>query len=248
MNSFDIRKNTREFFRENRRQFIIVYILLVFVSGFLSGLERAMLMNHFQIEFTLENFLQYNELVDTLTNHYSLYVMVVSLLFSLLSGVFSALISIGTIKGLDQGRFRVSDCFDFSLIDWNKLFIIILVSNLVISFLSLFIIPAIVASYSLRMGIYNYYDYPEASGIDALKKSHSQMRGNRFRLFQIELYYYVPLFVGYFLMILLAAVSVLLGVIAIIAYVILMAYVTLLMEIMVATFYKENLRGSEAII
>ena len=119
------------------------------------------------------------------------YLMIVGLIMGAVYFVLSSVVSIGyarfNLNVLDQqeGSFQTL----FGYFSWWKTAAIanLLQSIYIILWTLLFIIPGIMAGYSYAMTKYILAENPELSAKEAIKRSKEMMKGNRWRLFCLEL-------------------------------------------------------------
>lgn len=119
------------------------------------------------------------------------YLMIVGLIMGALYFVLSSVVSVGYARFNLNLVDRQDGTFEnlFGYFSWWKTAAItnLLQSIYVILWSLLFIIPGIMAGYSYAMTKYILAENPEISASEAIRKSKEMMRGNRWRLFCLEL-------------------------------------------------------------
>ena len=241
MDNYQLREKTHLFFRQNSKQFVIVLVInYVLVIG-LDILERILLMMRYGLSISLSNFINYSQLVSVVDTQFDFVSVLVQLIVGIGLSVFTAGISIAVLKGIRRGYFEAKDVFEVFRMKWGRLALIIILTQLIISILSIAIVPGIIATYSLAMNYFMFSDHPENSVPDSMKMSHQFMRGKRMKLFLAELYYLAWIVAALLVSVVLTYVGLVIGIISFVLVSFISAFVGVLVIILHAQFYTENI-------
>ena len=124
---------------------------------------------------------------------------ILSTFLSILTGLVSMVLSGGFAmycmavrRGERAEFFTLFDGFSMA----GKLILLTLLQSVTIALFSmLFLIPGIVAAYRYRFALYNLYENPEISALQAMRMSHKQTTGYKMQLFRMDMSY-----LGWFLL------------------------------------------------
>lgn len=243
MENYELRQNSKNFFKANTQQFVFALILIFLVTISFDAIERLFLMTYYQIPFTFNNFIQYNTLVDVVETQFNVGAILISLLINIIPTLISIGLSLAVLKGIDQGEFFVKDIFNVFKLNWGVLLTMVILIQVIVTFLSILIIPGIIASYSLAMSVYIFYDRPINSAIKSMKESHAQMKGKRLKLFMLQLYYLAWILAVFLVAIVFVVINPILGIAALFVQMGIVTYLSVLLTIVEVNFYKENIRN-----
>lgn len=115
----------------------------------------------------------------------------IALLFSLVAFFLGGPITLGYCRFnknlLDDTNPQFKDLFSRFDIFWKGFLLQLLMAIFTFLWMLLFIIPGIIAAYSYSMAPYILEENPGMSALDAINASKEMMRGNKFRLFCLEI-------------------------------------------------------------
>lgn len=243
MDNTTIRSKTYQFFKQYRKQFLIVFLVFTLFSAILTVVQRLLTMWVHGIAFSMEGFLQLDEVLQVVGLDIDPKTIAITLIINILSTFLSGIFSIAVLRGSDKGEFHWRDTFNITGISMINLIGIISMIELIVTALTIvLIIPGLIATYSLSMALYIYSDNPDLQIMDVLKSSYQKMRGKRWRLFTIEVYYIAWVIASYLIYVLLTVLSVHLSIVGLIFYVVVSAIISLFVLIMYVIFYREMVR------
>ena len=117
--------------------------------------------------------------------------VIVAIIYAILYFVIGSVVAIGYAKFnleiVDHGDAKIGDIFSCMNM-WKTAVVTRLLTSLIIFLWSLLlIIPGIIAAYSYAMTDYILAENPDMKATEAMKASKEMMKGNRWRLFVLEL-------------------------------------------------------------
>ena len=122
---------------------------------------------------------------------YAKVIALISLVTSIFSIIVGCIIEIGYkrfhLNLLDGKEASLKDLFQ-NFYNWKRILSTVLLEILYITIgLIFFVVPGILAIFNYSMVVYILAEYPELSPGEALKRSKEMMKGNRWRLFCLEI-------------------------------------------------------------
>ena len=170
-------------------------ILLYFVAGLIQGVGSGGMGINFKYSTNMSGFEGSESFVEFISNPIVIgifaTVFVVGLVFAIAASAFVMIINLGLAgAGLNLcARKPTSLNMLFSQFsNWKVAIITGFLKNILITLWTfVFIVPGIVVSYSYAMVEYILVENPSLTASQALKQSKKMMKGNRMRLFCLEL-------------------------------------------------------------